>query len=64
VLRASQRNQDATVYCGNLDEQVNDELLWELMIQVRALSRCTRRMLARRSPVYICRVAALREHLG
>ena len=33
---ASQRNQDATVYCGNLDENVNDELLWELMIQVGA----------------------------
>ena len=26
--------QDATCYCGNLDEQVNEELLWELMIQV------------------------------
>ncbi len=31
---ACQRNQDATVYCGNLDENVTDELLWELMIQV------------------------------
>ena len=28
-----QRNQDATVYVGNLDEQMSDELLWELMIQ-------------------------------
>jgi len=26
-----QRNQDATCYCGGLDEQVTDELLWELM---------------------------------
>lgn len=28
-----QRNQDATVYVGNLDEKVTDELLWELMLQ-------------------------------
>lgn len=28
-----QRNQDATVYVGNLEEKVNDELLWELMLQ-------------------------------
>lgn len=28
-----QRNQDATVYVGNLHEDVNDELLWELMLQ-------------------------------
>lgn len=28
-----QRNQDATVYVGNLDEKVDDELLWELMLQ-------------------------------
>ncbi|KAG9401961.1 DNA independent RNA polymerase I transcription factor [Aphanomyces cochlioides] len=28
-----QRNQDATVYVGNLDEKVTEELLWELMLQ-------------------------------
>lgn len=28
-----QRNQDATIYIGNLDEKVNDEILWELMLQ-------------------------------
>lgn len=27
------RNQDATVYVGNLDEKVTEELLWELMLQ-------------------------------
>jgi splicing factor 3B subunit 4 len=27
------RNQDATCYVGNLDEKVNEELLWELMLQ-------------------------------
>lgn len=26
-----QRNQDATCYCGGLDEKVTEELLWELM---------------------------------
>ncbi|GLE01087.1 hypothetical protein PINS_up009900 [Pythium insidiosum] len=28
-----QRNQDATVYVGNLDDRVTEELLWELMVQ-------------------------------
>ena len=30
---AQDRNQEATCYVGNLDEQVTDELLWELAIQ-------------------------------
>jgi splicing factor 3B subunit 4 len=28
-----ERNQDATVYVGNLDEKVNEAILWELMLQ-------------------------------
>jgi splicing factor 3B subunit 4 len=28
-----QRNQDATLYVGNLDDRVSEELLWELMLQ-------------------------------
>lgn len=28
-----QRNQEATCYVGNLDERVNEEILWELMTQ-------------------------------
>jgi splicing factor 3B subunit 4 len=28
-----QRNQEASVYVGNLDEKVSEELLWELMLQ-------------------------------
>lgn len=31
---AESRNQDATIYCGNLDERVKDEMLFELMLQV------------------------------
>ena len=27
------RNQDATCFCGNLDDAVTEELLWELMLQ-------------------------------
>jgi splicing factor 3B subunit 4 len=27
------RNQEATVYVGNLDDRVNESLLWELMLQ-------------------------------
>jgi splicing factor 3B subunit 4 len=29
----TERNQDATVYCGNLDERVNDAIVWELFLQ-------------------------------
>ncbi|KAK7206757.1 RNA-binding domain-containing protein [Myxozyma melibiosi] len=29
----AERNQEATVYVGNLDEQVTDALIWELMLQ-------------------------------
>ena len=29
-----QRNQDATIYIGNLDEKMNEELLWEMLLQV------------------------------
>jgi hypothetical protein len=32
----AQRNQDATVYVGGLDEKVDEELLWELFVQVNA----------------------------
>ncbi|KAJ4803559.1 hypothetical protein LUZ62_016125 [Rhynchospora pubera] len=30
---SAERNQDATVYVGNLDPQVGEELLWELFVQ-------------------------------
>ncbi|KAK9477511.1 hypothetical protein V1514DRAFT_308938 [Lipomyces japonicus] len=29
----NERNQEATVYIGNLDEEVTDRIIWELMIQ-------------------------------
>ncbi|KAJ2854249.1 Spliceosome-associated protein 49, partial [Coemansia erecta] len=29
-----ERNQEATIYIGNLDDRVTDELVWELMVQV------------------------------
>ena len=32
---AQERNQEATVYIGNLDPQVTEELVWELMVQAR-----------------------------
>lgn len=31
----SERNQDATIYVGGLDEKVTESLLWELFVQVR-----------------------------
>lgn len=33
-----ERNQDATVYIGNLDEKVTESLLWELMVQAGPVS--------------------------
>ena len=30
-----ERNQDATLYVGGLDEKVNEAILWELMVQVK-----------------------------
>jgi len=30
---ALDRNQDATLYIGNLDERTSDALLWELFVQ-------------------------------
>ena len=30
----SERNQDATIYVGGLDEKVSESLLWELFVQV------------------------------
>ena len=29
----TERNQDATVYCGGLDEKVSEAVLWELFLQ-------------------------------
>ncbi len=33
-FREKTTNQAASVYVGNLDERVNESLLWELMLQV------------------------------
>ncbi|RKO84012.1 hypothetical protein BDK51DRAFT_36996 [Blyttiomyces helicus] len=33
MSRQEERNQDATVYVGNVDERVTEGLLWELMLQ-------------------------------
>lgn len=35
--RENQRNVDATVYVGNLDERVTEDLLWELFLQMGPL---------------------------
>lgn len=32
-VHASDRNQDATCYVGNLDPQCSEELVWELFVQ-------------------------------
>ncbi len=35
-----ERNQDATVYVGDLDPQVNEALVWELMLQAGPVGMC------------------------
>lgn len=32
--RDAARNQEATIYCGNLDERVSEPILWELFVQI------------------------------
>jgi splicing factor 3B subunit 4 len=38
-LQIVDRNQEATIYVGNLDDQVNESLLWELMIQAGPVTK-------------------------
>jgi len=33
MTAVEERNQDATVYCGNVDEKASEALLWELFLQ-------------------------------
>lgn len=33
-LHASERNQEATCYVGNIDLKVTEDILWELCVQV------------------------------
>ncbi|KAJ1669621.1 Spliceosome-associated protein 49 [Coemansia sp. RSA 25] len=33
MAQKNERNQEASVYIGNLDDRVTDELIWELMVQ-------------------------------
>lgn len=32
-IHASDRNQEATVYVGNIDPQVSEEIVWEVFVQ-------------------------------
>ena len=43
------RNQEATCYVGDLDGQVDEAVLWELCVQVRAHARS---QLARLGPTH------------
>ena len=38
-MNTNHRNQDATVYVGNLTEECNEALLWELFAQVGRVVR-------------------------
>ena len=35
-----ERNQEATVYVGNLDERMNEALVWELFLQAGPVGMC------------------------
>lgn len=49
----TERNQEATCYVGNLDQQVNEELLWELFLQAGPVVN-----------VYIPRDRVTQQHSG
>ena len=36
----NERNQDHTVYIGNIDERATDAIMWELMIQAGPVGAC------------------------
>eukprot|EP01080_Neovahlkampfia_damariscottae_P006097 gene6097-10104_t len=36
----TERNQEATIYVGNLDQQVSEEIVWELFLQVGSIVNC------------------------
>merc|ERR1712224_594196 len=33
ITQVYERNQEATIYVGNIDPKIDDEILWELMVQ-------------------------------
>merc|ERR1712096_564133 len=33
IVGIYERNQEATIYVGNLDPKIDDEIVWELMVQ-------------------------------
>ena len=37
VLEIYDRNQEATIYVGNVDTKIDEELLWELFVQAGPL---------------------------
>jgi hypothetical protein len=53
-FREKTKNQAATCYIGNLDERINEALLWELMLQAGPVGKfyvfmCSRCSFAKRS---------------
>eukprot|EP00397_Hematodinium_sp_SG-2012_P041112 GEMP01045203.1.p1 GENE.GEMP01045203.1~~GEMP01045203.1.p1 ORF type:complete len:374 (+),score=91.29 GEMP01045203.1:12-1133(+) len=38
ITQVFERNQEATLYIGNVDQKIDDEVLWELMVQAGPLS--------------------------
>jgi len=39
----TERNQDATIYVGDLDSQVSDAILWELFLQAGPVGKCQKK---------------------
>ena len=42
AVPVAERNQDATIYVGGLDERVNESILWELFVQAGPVGECCR----------------------
>lgn len=41
AVPVAERNQDATIYVGGLDERVNESILWELFVQAGPVGKFT-----------------------
>lgn len=43
AVPVAERNQDATIYVGGLDERVNESILWELFVQAGPVGKNRKR---------------------
>lgn len=47
-----ERNQEATIYIGNLDERCSESLVWELMLQAGPVGKVFSLLLKKYTYIY------------